>query len=334
MPRSPLPPHVDRRHWLRSSGALAASLFLGQARAQATDFPNRPIRIIVPFGAGTSTDAVTRLVGEAMSKSLGQPVVVENKSGGGGTIGTESVARATADGYTLVMGTVGTHAINKTLFRRLSYDPVRDFVPVGFPGQTPTLLVVSAASPVRSLKDLLALAGRPAGLSFASAGNGTSGHLAGELLKARLGVEMTHVPYKEGGQALSDVMSGQVQFMFYHPAAVMPLIKAGKLRALGVSGALRSPAAPDVPTLEEQIGKGFDLVAWFMLYAPAGTPPAVLARLRSSFASALASAEVADKLAAQGVERGQVSSEDLGGFNQREILKWAELVRRSGAQVD
>ena len=234
--------------------ATLAALSLGApllAFAQA-DYPARPIRMVVPFGPGTTTDIIARIFGEAMGKALGQVIVVDNKSGAGGNIGADAVAKAPADGYTIVMGTVGTHAINPGLYRHMPYDAQKDFAPIGFAGYTPTLVVVAANSPYKSLKDLQAQAAKPGGISFASAGNGTSGHLAGELLKARLGGEMVHVPYKEGGMALSDVIAGQTQFMFYHPAAVMPQIKAGKLRALGVSSAKRTSAAPDVPTISSR----------------------------------------------------------------------------------
>lgn len=302
--------------------------------AAAQDFPNRPVKLVVPFGPGTTTDIVSRVFAEALAKPLGQSVVVENKSGAGGNIGTDLVAKAPADGYTIVMGTVGTHAINPGLYRKMPYDALKDFAPIGFAGYTPTLLVVAANSPLKSLQDLKAQAARPGGVSFASAGNGTSGHLAGELLKARLGGEMVHVPYKEGGLAMSDVMAGQVQFMFYHPAAVMPQIKAGKLRALGVSSAKRSAVAPDVASIAEQGFGEFDLVAWFMLYAPAGTPAPVLAKLRDAVNQAVANPEMRAKLAAQGLEVPSLKPDELATFGRVEIAKWSELVKRSGAQVD
>ena len=302
--------------------------------ASAQDFPNRPVRLVVPFGPGTTTDIVSRVYADAIARALGQSVVVENKSGAGGNIGTDVVAKAPADGYTIVMGTVGTHAINPGLYRRMPYDALKDFAPIGFAGYTPTLLVVSAGSPVRDLKDLKAAADRDRGISFASAGNGTSGHLAGELLKARLGGQMVHVPYKEGGLALSDVIGGQTAFMFYHPAAVMPQVKAGKLRALGVSSAKRTAAAPDVPTIQEQGYGDFDLVAWFMLYAPAATPAPVLAKLRDAVAQAVRNPEVKAKLAAQGLEVPAMSAEEMNAFGRTEIAKWSELVKRSGAHVD
>ena len=320
-----------RRTVLVTLAALAAGVPL---LAAAQEFPNRPVKLVVPFGPGTTTDIVSRVFAEALSKPLGQAVVVENRSGAGGNIGTDQVAKAAPDGYTIVMGTVGTHAINPGLYRKMPYDALKDFAPIGFAGYTPTLLVVASGSPFKTLKDLQAQAAKPGGVSFASAGNGTSGHLAGELLKARLGGEMVHVPYKEGGLAMSDVMSGQVQFMFYHPAAVMPQIRAGKLRALGVSSAKRTGAAPDVPTITEQGFGEFDLVAWFMLYAPAATPAPVLAKLRDAVAQAVANPDVKAKLAAQGLEVPALKPDELATFGRVEIAKWSELVKRSGAQVD
>jgi tripartite-type tricarboxylate transporter receptor subunit TctC len=320
-----------RRTFLAAWAAIAVAAPLA---AGAQDYPSRPIRLVVPFGPGTTTDIVARIYAEAMARPLGQGIVVENKSGAGGNIGSDLVAKSAADGYTIVMGTVGTHAINPGLYRKMPYDAQKDFAPIGFAGYTPTLLVVAANSPLQSLKDLQAAAKKSGGISFASAGNGTSGHLAGELLKARLGGEMVHVPYKEGGLALSDVMAGQTQFMFYHPAAVMPQVKAGKLRALGVSSARRTAAAPEVPTITEQGFGEFDLVAWFMLYAPAATPAPVLAKLRDAVAQAVTNPEVKAKLAAQGLEVPLLKPDELAGFNRTEIAKWSELVKRSGAQVD
>ncbi|MFM8623470.1 MAG: Bug family tripartite tricarboxylate transporter substrate binding protein [Betaproteobacteria bacterium] len=321
--------------WVRTGWkALLSALVFSAGSAWAQDFPVKPIRLVVPFGAGTTTDIVARVMAEGMGRVLGQAVVIENRAGAGGGIGSDLVAKAPADGYTLVMGTVGTHAINATLYKKLAYDPQRDFAPVAFTGYTPTLLVVPGSSSLKSLRDLAEQARRTDGrLSFASAGNGTSGHLAGDLLKSRLGGEMTHVPYKDGALALSDVMSGQVQFMFYHPAAALPHIKSGKLRALGVSSAKRSAAAPEVPAIAES-GFDFDLVAWFMVYAPAATPAPVLARLRDAAAQTLANPEVAGKLKAQGLELSAMRADEMSAFGRAELAKWAELVRRSGAQVD
>ncbi len=321
-------PHPTRRVFLTTASLAAASPALfAQPQEGIT-------RLIVPFGPGTTTDIVSRVVGEGLSKSLQQTVVVENRAGAGGSTGSDQVAKAAPDGRTIVMGTVGTHAINATLFRKLPYDPIRDFAPIALVGFTPTLLVVAADSPVKTIADLKARAARPEGVSFASAGNGTSGHLAGEMLAQRLGVKMMHVPYKEGAMALTAVMGQQVNLMFYHPAATMPQVRAGKLRALGASSAQRSAAAPDVPTLMEQGLADFDLVAWFMLYAPAATPAPALANLRRAASAALASPEVTAKLREQGIEQRPLRAEELAGFNRTEVEKWAVLVKSSGAQVD
>ncbi|MEQ1686140.1 MAG: tripartite tricarboxylate transporter substrate-binding protein [Burkholderiaceae bacterium] len=311
---------------------LAASLLALAGAAHAQDAG--AIKMIVPFGPGTTTDTVGRVVAEALGKQLNQTVIVDNRAGAGGSVGSDQVAKSAPDGKTLVMGTVGTHAINAALFRKLPYDTLRDFAPIAFIGYTPTLLVVAANSPAKSLKDLAAMAARPEGVTFASAGNGTSGHLAGELLAQRLGGKMIHVPYKEGAVAMTSVIASQVDFMFYHPAAVMPQIKGGKLRALAASGAVRSAAASDVATLMEQGVKDFDLVAWFMVYAPAATPAATLTQLRSAAATALAQPDVATRLRDQGIEQRAMRAEEMLPFNKAELAKWAELVKRSGAQVD
>ncbi|HEY9066764.1 MAG TPA: tripartite tricarboxylate transporter substrate-binding protein [Burkholderiaceae bacterium] len=324
---------TSRRLWLQAAGTACGLAALAPL-AYAQDSHGAPVRLVVPFGPGTTTDTVARVVADGLAQALHQTVIVDNRAGAGGTVGSDQVAKAAPDGKTLVMGTVGTHAINASLFRKLPYDALRDFAPIAFVGYTPTLLVVAAHSPAQSLKDLATLAARPGGITFASAGNGTSGHLAGELLAQRLGGKMIHVPYKEGAVALTSVMAGQADFMFYHPAAVMPQIKAGKLRALGTSSALRSAAARDVPTLMEQGIPDFDLVAWFMLYAPAATPPATLAALRNAAATALAQPDVAARLHDQGMEPRGMKADELARFNQAEVAKWAELVKRSGAQVD
>ncbi|HBP28117.1 hypothetical protein CAP48_17990 [Advenella sp. S44] len=313
---------------------VCAPLLCAAASAQTAEYPAKAVRMIVPFGAGTTTDTIARLLSDRMSKVLGQPIIIENKAGAGGTIGTAQVSRSAPDGYTIVMGTVGTHAINKELYSKRGYDPETDFEPIAFVGQTPTFLVVSGSSAYHTVKDLGEAAATEPGITFSSAGSGTSGHLAGDLLKDRLGGTMLHVPYKEGSMALQDVMSGQVQFMFYHPAAVLPHVKAGKLRAIGVSSSQRSIAAPDVPSIAEQTDSEFDLVAWFMMYAPAGTPEPVMAKLKKAADVALADPDLAAKLKNQGVEPGGESVRDLAGFEAAEIEKWAELVKKSGAKVN
>jgi tripartite-type tricarboxylate transporter receptor subunit TctC len=311
---------------------LAATTLALLAAGASAQGSGRPLKLVVPFAAGTSTDIVGRVLAEALGRQLGQTVIVENKPGAGGTIGSEMVARAGADANTLLMGTVGTHAINPTLYKKLPYQPLRDFVPLGFAGATPTLLVVPASAPWKGVADLRQASGKS--VSFASAGNGTSGHLAGETLNIRLGKDFVHVPYRDGAQALTELMGGNVQFMFYHPAAVLPHIRAGKLRALGASSARRSAAAPDVPTLAEQGVADFDLVAWFMLYAPASMPAAQRDALRDATQTVLAQPEVREKLAAQGIESAAMNAAEMATFGTAEVAKWGEAVRRSGAQVD
>jgi len=321
---------MKRRAWL--AAAVLAGAVPWQAGAWAQAGGSRPIKLVVPFAAGTTTDIVARVLADALGRQLSQAVIVDNKPGAGGAIGSELVARSGADGHTVLLGTVGTHAINASLYKRLSYQPQRDFVPLGFVGATPTVLVVPAAAPWKNVADLREASGKS--VSFASAGNGTSGHLAGETLNLRLGKDFVHVPYRDGAQALTEVMAGNVQFMFYHPAAVLPQIRAGKLRALGVSSAKRSMAAPDIPTLVEQGIPSFDLVAWFMLYAPADMPAAQRDRLRDATQAVLAQPGVRDKLAVQGVEPMAMSAAEMAAFGAAEIAKWGEAVRRSGAQVD
>ena len=315
--------------------SFAAAFAIAPNGAQAQTYPSKPVHLVVAFGPGTSTDIVTRLIGNALSKELGQSFVIENRPGAGGSIGTNVVAKSAPDGYMLTMGTVGTHAINAGLFAKLPYDPLKEFVPIAVIGYTPTLLVVPKALPVQNVAELIALSkSQPNGLNFASAGTGTSGHLAGELVKHKMGAKLQHVPYKEGGMAVTDVITGQVQFMFYHPAAVLPHIKAGTLRAIGVSSARRSAAAPEVPTMIEQGVAGFDLVAWFALYAPAGTPAAIVTKLRDATNKVLGDATIANQLKVQGVELMPLTSDQLTAFTQNEVAKWTEIVKQAGARIE
>jgi len=316
--------------------ALCALAIGWAATASAGGYPDHPIRLIVPFSGGTSTDLVARVLGEGMSRKLGQPVIVENRPGAGGSIGTDYVAKSKKDGYVLSLGTVGTQAINPALYPTLSYSPARDFTYISMPGYTPTLLVVRSDAPYKTLAELVAYAkAHPDKLSFGSAGNGTSGHLAGELLKSMASIQMTHIPFKEGGQALAAVLGGQVDFMFYHPAAVLPYIRSGKMRALAASSARRSEAAPDVATLAESGYPGFDLTAWFMLAAPAGVDDEVKQKLTGALAEILKETKVKEQLLALGLEgTGNLAPGQLQGFVDAEIAKWAAVVKTAGARVD
>jgi tripartite-type tricarboxylate transporter receptor subunit TctC len=328
-------PKVSRRRFELLAVVALISLAGSPGTAVAQKYPAKPVRMIVPFGPGTTTDIISRLVGNSLGIELGQALVVENRPGAGGSMGTNAVAKSPPDGYTLVMGTVGTHAINVGLYPQLPYDPLKEFVPIGVVGYTPTLLVVPKALPAHNVPELIALArSRTDGLYFASAGNGTSGHLAGELLKTRTGASLTHVPYKEGGMALTDLIAGRVEFMFYHPAAVLPHIQKDTLRAIGVSSARRSVAAAEVPTLIEQGIADFDLVAWFALYAPAATPPAIVTRLREGLDRVLGKPEMASQLQTQGVELLRLNADELNAFAKNEAAKWTELVKISGARAE
>jgi len=309
---------------------VAALLPLGAA-AQA--FPDDTIRIVVPFAAGTTTDTVARRVGEGMSEVLGVPFAFENRPGAGGSVGTVEVVTADPDGYTLSMGTVGTLAINASVFPDLPYDPRTDVTPIAFVGYTPTLLVVGADSGFDTLADLVAAADTEEGVTFASAGNGTSGHLAGELVRSRAGGTMIHVPYSSGAEGLAAVLSGEVDFMFYHPVSALPYMEAGTMRALGVSGAAGSSVAPDVAPLSETY-EGFDLVAWFLLAGPAGMDPEVARSLNETVTESLASTAVQELYATSGIEFGDVAFEDLGAFIAREVEIWGSIAADAGAGVD
>jgi tripartite-type tricarboxylate transporter receptor subunit TctC len=317
---------------------LASSIFAGVSAslpASAQSYPDHAIKLVVPFAAGTTTDIVGRELGNALSRGLGQPVVVDNLAGAGGNLGSERVAKGPKDGYNLVLGTVGTHAINPALYANAGFDAIKDFAPIGFVGYTPMLVVAAPSFPANNIAELIAQAKKnPGKVTFASAGNGTSNHLAGELLKVMAGADMQHVPYKNGTQALTDVMAGQVGIMFYHIPAVLQHVKAGKLKVLAIASTRRSPAMPDAVPVAEQGYAGFDMTPWWVLYAPAGTPAPVLARLRGEFDKINKDPGYVARLAAQGMEGRIMSQEELAGFVRAELPKWAKLVKESGARVD
>lgn len=307
-------------------------VFLGFcAAAIAQDYPAKAVRWIVPFAAGGGGDIIIRTVAQKLGERLGQPVVVDNRAGAGGSLGTEIAARAPADGHTLLMANVAPMAINVSLYRKLPYDPVRDFSPITPLASFPNVLVVHPSLPVRSLSELIALARRrPGELTYASAGSGSTTHLAAEFFKAQAKLDLIHVPYKGGGPALIDVVAGQVTMYFGSMPASLPQIRSGRLRGLAVTSLQRSAAAPDLPTVAESGFPGFEAVTWIGAVAPAGVPSGIVNRLNRELVEIVRTPEVRNKLVAQGAEPLTATPEQFGAYIRSEIDKWAKVVRQSG----
>ena len=315
---------------------LACNVFvLTAAVAQADTWPGKPIKWIVPFSPGGNSDIIARLVGAKLQVVLGQTVVVENKLGAGGGLGADLVAKSPPDGYTIMSGTIATHAINAALYANLPYDPVRDFAAITLAARVPNLLVIHPDVPAKSVPELIALLkANPGKYTFASAGNGASQHLSGELFKALAGVQIQHIPYKGSPPALQDVMGGNVTMMFDAISTALPLAKSGKLRALAVTTAQRSPIALEIPTLAESGVVGYEMDTWVGVFAPAGTPPEIVKRLNIEIVKILNSPEVHDKLSALGANIVADSPEHCAAFVKSETAKWKELVKKIGAQID
>jgi tripartite-type tricarboxylate transporter receptor subunit TctC len=317
---------------LAAAGALAIAPFAAQAQAA---FPSKALTIIVPFSAGGTTDILARVVGQYMAKDLGQPVIIDNRAGAGGNIGAQMVARAAPDGYTLLMGTVGTHAINQSLYKKMAFDPIKDFAPLTRVALVPNLLVANPSQPYKNVKELIAYAkANPGKVTFASSGSGTSIHLSGEMFSQMAGVDMQHIPYKGSAPALTDLLGGQTAIMFDNMPSVIGHVKAGKLRPLAVTTPQRSPALPDVPTVAEAGVPGYSATSWFGLLAPANTPAPVIAKLNASILKALADPEVKKKMAEQGAEPHGEKPEQFAEFIRSETAKWGQTVKKSGATAD
>ncbi len=332
--------HVTtRRASLMALTLCALSLSPAVLQAQSA-WPNKPVKIVVPFAPGGTTDILARAIAPDLSKSFGQQFIVENKGGAGGNLGAEQVARSAGDGYTLLMGTVGTHGINRALYAKLPYDPFKDFVPITLVAGVPNVMVVNAefaaTNRINSVADFIRYAkAHPGKLNMASSGNGTSIHLAGELFKSMTGTYMTHIPYRGSGPALMDLAGGSMQVMFDNLPSAMQLIKAGKLKALAVTSSQRSAALPDTPTVEEAGKlKGFEASSWFGLLAPAGTPPDVVNRIQQEVAKSLATPALTERLAALGAIPSGNTPAQFATLIDAEHKKWAEVVKASGAKVD
>jgi tripartite-type tricarboxylate transporter receptor subunit TctC len=297
-------------------------------------YPAKPIKVIVPFPAGGIADLYARIIGARVAESWKQPVLIENRPGAGGNIGVDAVAKSPPDGYTLVMSALGPHAVNVSLFSKMPYDPVRDFAPIALVLEAEGLLVVHPSVPAQSVLDLIAYGrAHPGRLTFASAGMGTASHLAGELFKTMAHVEMTHVPYKGNVPAITDLLAGQTSLLFATMPTVLPHAKAGKLRAIATIGAMRSAAAPELPTVAESL-PGFEVNNWIGLFAPAGTPPDIVRRWNGEVMRIMKSPDIQARLPAEGARFSPNTPEQFGEFVKAEIAKWAPVVKASGARVD
>jgi len=319
---------------------LATAILIVAAPAYAQSWPSKPIRMIVPFPPGGTTDIVARSLGVELQRMWQQPVVIENRPGAGGNIGSELVAKSANDGYTLLMGTVGTHAINAALFaqsgNKMPFDPVKDFVPITLAAGVPNVMVVNSKLPVNTVAEFITYAkSRPGQLNMASSGNGTSIHLTGELFKTMTGTYMVHLPYRGSAPALTDLLAGNTNVMFDNLPSALPHIKSGRLRALAVTSRERSTALPDTPTVEEAANlKGFDASSWFGLFAPAGTPRAIIDKIQVDVAKALAVPEVRERFVAQGAQPGGTTPDQFTAFIRAETDKWTKVVKISNARVD
>ena len=302
--------------------------------AHAQSFPSKPVTLVVPFPAGSTTDLVGRILQDELAKAVGQTVVIDNRGGAGGGVGTEAVARSAPDGYTLLMGTIGTHSINPAVYAKINYDPIKDFEPVIQFGTAPNVLVVHPDLPIKSVADLIAyIKANPGKVNFGSSGNGTSNHLSGAMFVARNGLQATHVPYRGGAQAITDLLRGEIQFMFYHYLPLLPHIQEGKLRAIANTNATRIAALPDVPVMKEAGMNDFEVSAWFGVWAPAKTPQDIVAKLNKTISGIINSPEVKKRLMIQGIDPVNGSPADLLALNKAELARWSKAVEDAGAKL-
>jgi tripartite-type tricarboxylate transporter receptor subunit TctC len=331
------PKTPQRRRVLAATAACAATLLVCAGLptvALAQTYPDKPVRFVVPYPPGGGTDVIARIVQERMGAVLGQQVVIDNKGGAGGSVGTELVAKAAPDGYT-VLFTLSSHTINPAIFPKLNFDTVKDFEPVGLVASLPQILVANPKVPANNLAELIALAkAKPGDLSYASVGNGSPGHLAGEMFKLRTGTQMTHIPYRGGGPAVTDVMGGQVPLLWVSIPAAAQFVKTGKLKALAVSTLKRTPAFPDVPTVHESGQPEFEVDSWYAMFVPAKTPRPVIERLNRALNTVLAEPTIRERLLAQGADAVGGTPEALGKVVAAELPKWAKLAKDANIKAD
>jgi tripartite-type tricarboxylate transporter receptor subunit TctC len=333
-------PHPRRkpdpvRRALAGCGIALGMAFAALPAGAASDYPSRPIHLIVPFPPGGGADILARTVTPRLEKSLGQPIVVENRPGAGGNVGAEYVARAAPDGYTLLYGTNGTHGINASLYRNLRFDPIKDFIPVSRMTTIAAMLIVNPNFPPTTVEELIRYAkANPGKVNFASAGNGTTSHLAGELFKTMAGIDIVHVPYRGGALAVTDLMGGQVQMMIDVMPNALPLARDGRARGIAVSTATRYPGAPEYPTIAESGLPGFEASAWDGIFVPAGTPAPIVARLNAVIREAVEDPQIAEALKARGAQPMPNSPEAFARHIAESSEKWARAVRASGAKID
>jgi tripartite-type tricarboxylate transporter receptor subunit TctC len=324
---------LARRGMLALSAAAALATWMPEPARAQSDYPDRPVTLIVPFPAGGQSDLIARLITSKMVPILGQQIVVDNRGGAGGNIAAAAAAKADPDGYTLFLGFVGTHGMNPALYKKLPYDPIKDFAPISLLNITPLVLVANPDFPAKSVPELIEFAkAHPGEYSYASSGNGTPIHLAGELFKTMAGIDLVHVPYKGAAPALVDVLGGHVPLMFDNLPPSLEHIRSGKLRALGVTTTERAPSLPDLPTIAETL-PGFEVYSWNALFAPAGTPPEVIAKLNQAALTALADPEVVTKLKDLSIKAVGSTPDELAAHVQAELAKWAPIVKASGAQI-
>ena len=328
-------PKITRRTGLKALVAAAVGGLAPKSLVAQGSWPNRPLKMIVPFPSGGTADVLARLMAQRLADAIGQPIVIDNKPGAAGNIGSEAAAKSPNDGYNLFYGTIGTNGgINLALYPKLAYDPVKDFAPIALAHTLPNVLVVNQNVPVKNVAELIAwLKANPGRANYASSGNGGISHLGAELFKTMTGVQMTHVPYKGGAAALTDLIGGQVQLMFETAPNALVHYRAGKVRGLGVSSATRSASVPELPTIGETV-PGYEVNTWTALYAPAGTPREVVQRLATEMAKLQKTRDYTERLAQIGSDAPESSPEHLAGFMQSEIAKWGRIVRETGARID